>query len=172
MERKINERKRVFSLHPNRNPTAAFTRKYANCLVPALKKMAMNKPSSGDNGLRHKIGQNVKHEVDAALDLPAQEFAWTRFLRRKLSFPDHTTRSFWSPEQTLGDAETKLLESSEKRGGEEEEEEEIRKRVEELKRLLPGGEEMGVEETLSEIGSYILRLELQILVLKSLVDDI
>ncbi|XP_010526356.1 PREDICTED: uncharacterized protein At4g30180-like [Tarenaya hassleriana] len=172
MGRQINKRKRVISTEPNRNPTAVFARRYANHLVPALKKISMSKPSSGNDHLREFClselhEQNVKHEVDMALALSAQEFAWSRFLRQKLSCPGEPTSSSSSPNQSFCFDEANILERSQKRGKEEEE---TRKRLRELQKLLPGGEEMGVEETLSEIGSYIGCLELQMLVLKSLVE--
>ncbi|XP_010548605.1 PREDICTED: uncharacterized protein At4g30180 [Tarenaya hassleriana] len=174
MEWQTNKRKRVFSLEPNRNPTAVFARKYADRLVPALKKMAANKPSSRDHHLQSKFERYVKHEVDMALALSAQDFAWSRFLRQKLSCPNDittSTTSSSSPQQTLGFDEMKFLERSQENGEEEERGGEIRKRLRELQKLLPGGEEMGVEETLSEIGSYIVCLELQMIVLKSLVQE-
>ncbi|KFK29575.1 hypothetical protein AALP_AA7G152300 [Arabis alpina] len=152
MERQnINKKKRVFSLEPNKNPTAIFTKKYTSHLVPALKKLNMNKASSS---------QNVKHEVDMALALSAQEFAWSRFLLEKLSSSSKsptTTTSSSSPNRHKEEGE--------------DEEGEIEKRLKELQKLLPGGEEMNVEEMLSEIGNYIKCLEFQTIALKSIVQE-
>ncbi|ESQ50546.1 hypothetical protein EUTSA_v10022885mg [Eutrema salsugineum] len=160
MERKtINKRKRVFSLQPNKNPKAVFARRYASHLVPALNKINMNKPTSKKD---HKsFEQTVKHEVGMALALSAQEFAWGRFLQHKLLSPTHEDPSYSS----------KILERSDYKQEGEEEEAEIKKRLKELQKLLPGGEEMNMDEMLSEIGSYIVCLELQMIVLKSLVQD-
>ncbi|XP_010414930.1 PREDICTED: uncharacterized protein At4g30180-like [Camelina sativa] len=170
MERRImNKRKRVFSLHPNKNPKAVFARRYASHLVPALKKINMNKSSSQTN--RQSFEQTVKHEVDMAFALSAQEFAWSRFLQQKLSLSPHD-----DPVSTTSSSE--ILERSSKKQGREKhqdrdngEGEEIKKRLKELQKLLPGGEEMNMEEILSEIGSYIVCLELQMMVLKSIVQD-
>ncbi|KAG2266898.1 hypothetical protein Bca52824_073977 [Brassica carinata] len=93
-----------------------------------------------------------------ALALSAQEFAWRHFLQHKLlSSPDENS---------------KIIErASHKQDSEEGKEAEIKKKLKELQKLLPGGEEMNMEEMLSEIGSYIVCLEMQIIVLKSLVRD-
>ncbi|KAG7579690.1 hypothetical protein ISN45_Aa03g038090 [Arabidopsis thaliana x Arabidopsis arenosa] len=170
MERQIiNKRKRVFSLQPNKNPNELFARRYVSHLVPALKKINMNKSSSKTN--HQSFEKTVKHEVDMAFALSAQEFAWSRFLQQKLLSSPHddliSTSSYPS----------EILErSSKKQGGEkhqdrDEEGGEIKKRLKELQKLLPGGEEMNMEEILSEIGSYIVCLELQMIVLKSIVQD-
>lgn len=156
MERQIiKKKKRVFSLELNKNPSAIFTKRYTSHLVPALKKLNMNKASSSQTNQ-----QNVKHEVDMALALSAQEFAWSRFLLQKLSSSSEnptTTTSSSSPNRHKEECE--------------DEEGEIEKRLKELQKLLPGGEEMNVEEMLSEIGNYIKCLELQTIALKSIVQD-
>lgn len=129
----------------------------------------MNKSSSQTN--HQSFQQTVKHEVDMAFALSAREFAWSRFLQYKLlSSPRDDPIS--------SNSSSKILErSSKKQGGEkhqdreEEEGGEIKKRLKELQKLLPGGEDMNMEEILSEIGSYIVCLELQMIVLKSLVQD-
>lgn len=155
MERQIiNKKKRVFSLEPNKNPSAIFARKYACHLVPALKKLNMNKNSSK---------QTVKHEVDKALALSAQEFAWSRFLLQKLSSSTNPTTSSNSSHRV------RILERSDKEGRVEDGE--IEEKLRELQKLLPGGEEMNVEEMLSEIGTYIKCLELQTIALKSIVQE-
>ncbi|VVA99544.1 unnamed protein product [Arabis nemorensis] len=157
----INKRKRVCSLKPNKNPKAVFVRRYASHLVPALKKINMNTPSLQIN--HQSFEQTVKHEVDMALALAlsAQEFAWSHFLKHKLLSSPHEDPSFSS----------KIRERSSYKQDHEEERAEIKKRLKELQKLLPGGEEMNMEEMLSEIGSYIVCLELQMIVLKSLVQD-
>ncbi|CAA7048792.1 unnamed protein product [Microthlaspi erraticum] len=160
MERQIiNKKKRVFSLEPNNNPRAVFTRKYTSHLVPALKKLNMNKASSQINP------QTVKHEVDMALALSAQEFAWSRFLLQKLSSSsrDPTTTTSFSSDQI------RILERSDEEGGDEGDN--IEEKLRELQKLLPGGEKMNVEEMLSEIGNYIKCLELQTIALKSIVQE-
>ncbi|CAH2051280.1 unnamed protein product [Thlaspi arvense] len=119
----------------------------------------MNKPSSK---IDHKcFEQTVKHEVDMALALSAQEFAWSRFLQHKLLSSAHEDPSYSS----------KILERSNSKQDAEEEGVEIKNRLKELQKLLPGGEEMNMDDMLSEIGSYIVCLELQMIVLKSLVQD-
>ncbi|CAA7022216.1 unnamed protein product [Microthlaspi erraticum] len=155
----MNKRQRVFSLQPNKSPKAVFARRYASHLVPALNKININKTSSQVN---HKsFEQTVKHEVDMALALSAQEFAWSRFLQHKLLSSVHEDPS----------ESSKILERSNYKQDDEEGGGEIKKRLKELQKLLPGGEEMNMDEMLGEIGSYIVCLELQMLVLKSLVQD-
>ncbi|ESQ54190.1 hypothetical protein EUTSA_v10026906mg [Eutrema salsugineum] len=159
MERQIiNKKKRVFSLEPNKNPSAAFTRKYTSHLVPALKKLNMNKKSS------QITQQTVKHEVDMALALSAQEFAWSRFLLHKLSSTKNPTTTTSSSSNGI-----RIPERSDKEGGGEDGG--IEEKLRELQKLLPGGEEMNVEDMLSEIGDYIKCLELQTIALKSIVQD-
>ncbi|KAG2243997.1 hypothetical protein Bca52824_094167 [Brassica carinata] len=161
MERQIiNKKKRVFSVEPNKiPPSEVFTRKYTSHLVPALKKLNMNKNSSQVNQL------TVKHEVDMALALSAQEFAWSRFLLQKLSSSNNPTTATSSSSNGI-----RIQERSGKEGGGDEDGE-IEEKLRELQKLLPGGEEMNVEEMLSEIGTYIKCLELQTIALKSMVQD-
>ncbi|KAJ0251727.1 Transcription factor bHLH146 [Hirschfeldia incana] len=161
MERQIiNKKKRVFSVEPNKvPPSEVFTRKYTSHLVPALKKLNMNKNSSQINQL------TVKHEVDMALALSAQEFAWSRFLLQKLSSSNNPTTTTSS--LSIG---IRIQETSGKEGGGDEDGG-IEEKLRELQNLLPGGEEMNVEEMLSEIGNYIKCLELQTIALKSIVQD-
>ncbi|KAK1290708.1 Uncharacterized protein QJS10_CPB18g00173 [Acorus calamus] len=49
------------------------------------------------------------------------------------------------------------------------EDEELGSRIRTLRRLLPGGDEMGVCELFSEVQSYVVCLELQVGILRSLV---
>ncbi|KAL0794241.1 hypothetical protein Bca101_065618 [Brassica carinata] len=158
MEKQImNKRKRVFSLQEKKNPKAVFAKRYVSHLVPALKKINMNKLSSQVNS--KSFEQTVKHEVDMALALSAQEFAWSRFLQDKLLSSPHEDPRYSS----------KIVETSScKQDGKGAE---IKKKLKELQKLVPGGEEMNMEEVLTETGSYIVCLELQMIVLKSLVQD-
>ncbi|EOA31580.1 hypothetical protein CARUB_v10014775mg [Capsella rubella] len=170
MERRIlNKRKRVFSLQPNKNPKVVFARRYVSHLVPALKKIKMNKSSSQTNPKHFE--KTVKHEVDMALALSAQEFAWSRFLQQKLSSSPHDHDLVSSSSETLEKLSTKQEDDIQQQDIDNGEGGEIKKRLKELQKLLPGGEEMNMEETLSEIGSYIVCLELQMMVLKSIVQD-
>ncbi|CAH8364363.1 unnamed protein product [Eruca vesicaria subsp. sativa] len=152
MERQIiSKKKQVFSVEPTKlSPSEVFTRKYTSHLVPALKKLNMDKNSSQINQV------TVKHEVDMALALSAQEFAWGRFLLQKLSSADSKSSS---------SNQTQILERSNDEDGE------IEEKMKELQELLPGGKEMNVEEMLSEIGNYIKYLELQTSALKTIVQD-
>ncbi|KAJ4880540.1 Uncharacterized protein Rs2_37595 [Raphanus sativus] len=156
MERQmINKKKRVFSFEPTKlPPSEVFTRKYISHLVPALKKLNMGKSSPQINQL------TVKREVDKALALSAQEFAWSRFLLQKLSSSNNPTTTTSS-----SSIQTQILERSNDEDGE------IEEKLKELQKLLPGGEEMNVEEILTEIGNYIKCLELQTSALKSIVQD-
>uniref|UniRef100_A0A1D1YY85 Uncharacterized protein At4g30180 n=1 Tax=Anthurium amnicola TaxID=1678845 RepID=A0A1D1YY85_9ARAE len=48
--------------------------------------------------------------------------------------------------------------------------EEVHYSLSNLRRILPGGSEMGVHELLSEVGSYVICLEWQVSILRSLLD--
>ncbi|CAN8271136.1 unnamed protein product [Cochlearia groenlandica] len=160
----INKRKRVCSLQQNKKShKAMFIRRYTHHLIPSLNKININKPSPQIN--QKSLRKTVKHEVDMALALSSQEFAWSRFLQQKLLSSPHQEDSSYS---------SKIQERSKYEhddDDDDEEEEEIKKRFKELQNLLPGGEEMKIDEMLNEIGSYIVCLELQMIVLKSLVQD-
>ncbi|KAG2323481.1 hypothetical protein Bca4012_058966 [Brassica carinata] len=96
-----------------------------------------------------------------ALALSAQEFAWSQFLQHRLLSSADEDPSYTS----------KIMKRDSHKQDGEEEEAEIKKRLKELQKLLPGGEEMNMEEMLSEIGSYIVCLEMQMIVLNSLVQE-
>ncbi|XP_011043939.1 PREDICTED: uncharacterized protein At4g30180-like [Populus euphratica] len=51
------------------------------------------------------------------------------------------------------------------------EEEQIGSRLASLRSLMPGGNEMGVDELFSDMGSYIASLEMQVNILRGLVDS-
>lgn len=60
---------------------------------------------------------------------------------------------------------------SKKEAAEQGEEEQIGSRLATLRSLLPGGNEMGVGELFSDMGSYITSLEMQVNILRCLVDS-
>ncbi|XP_027368761.1 transcription factor bHLH146-like [Abrus precatorius] len=82
MEAQRAKRRRVYSLEPSKIVQSIFTRNYLNYLVPALMKIK-EKSSIEDNG-HCDINNAVKYEVDMAMVLSAQGFAWSNGLNVKL----------------------------------------------------------------------------------------
>ncbi|XP_027918506.1 transcription factor bHLH146-like isoform X2 [Vigna unguiculata] len=78
MEGQVAKRRRVYSVEPNQIVQSIFTRNYLNHLVPALVKMKEKDRSHCD------INRAVKYEVDMAMVLSAQGFAWSNGLKVKL----------------------------------------------------------------------------------------
>ena len=206
----------------------SFERKYVNYLVPALTKISKEK-SSSDQCIDHEIEKIVRYEVDMALALSAEGFAWSHALKDKLqlnvnnvgrfqsclthdqlpaSFKISSSSSTYGPnhaniiENEVDDNQTAILlkkispnsisnlnhesttkkperakreemePGTEKEEGMESEEDESRRRLTYLRNLLPGGSEMMVDDEilLSELGSYISCLELQVNILRSMVE--
>ena len=208
----------------------SFERKYVNYLVPALTKIS-KETSSFDQCIDHEKEKIVRYEVDMALALSAEGFAWSHALKDKLQLNVNTVGRFqsslthddqlpvsfkisssstYSPNHATmmenevdGNQNALLLkkissnsisnlnhESTTKKSkraqrteiepgtvkeegmGSAEEEDESRRRLTYLRNLLPGGSEMMVDDEilLSELGSYISCLELQVNILRSMVE--
>ncbi|XVE71849.1 hypothetical protein DITRI_Ditri10aG0184800 [Diplodiscus trichospermus] len=183
--------------------------------------MIRKQTSSSDQCIGHEIERILRYEVDMALALSAEGFAWSHALKQKLqrnvsnvcrfqSCLTHDQLSTNSPnhanmaENEVSNNQNAMLlmkkisssaisnqkhESTSTKSkrdkntemkpgtgkeegmGNEEEEEESRRRLTYIRRLLPGGSEMMVDDgiLLSELGSYISCLELQVNILRSLV---
>ncbi|KAG4378563.1 hypothetical protein GLYMA_17G061700v4 [Glycine max] len=88
MEGQVAKRRRVYSVEPNQIVQSIFTRNYLNHLVPALVKI--KEKSSVEEDRRHcdDINNAVKYEVDMAMVLSAQGFAWSNGLKDKLQSDD------------------------------------------------------------------------------------
>ena len=84
----VVKRRRVYSVESNQIVQPIFTRNYLNHLVPALVKI--KEKSSVEEDRRHcdDINNAVKYEVDMAMVLSAQGFAWSNGLKDKLQSDD------------------------------------------------------------------------------------
>lgn len=90
MEGQAAKRRRVYSVEPNQIVQSIFTRNYLNHLVPALVKIK-EKGSIKEDSSSHcndNINNAVKYEVDMAMVLSAQGFAWSNGLKVKLQSDD------------------------------------------------------------------------------------
>lgn len=159
-----------------------FTKKYVNHLVPALMNIT-NK--SGSN--KKQLEKFVRYEVDNALVSSAQGFAWSRALKLNLQSssssinnapqnPSLPPKFSQNPNQKNPKRSKRLRKSRPKRNGgveettKETEEQQISQQLTNLRTLLPGGTDMGVNELLTEVGSYLVALEMQVNVLRCLVE--
>ncbi|XWS70958.1 hypothetical protein CRYUN_Cryun03dG0095400 [Craigia yunnanensis] len=74
---------------------ASFARNYVNYLVPALTKIS-KEISSSDQCIYHEIEQIVRYEVDVALALSAEGFAWSHAFKDKLQLNANNVGRFKS----------------------------------------------------------------------------
>ncbi|KAK4257704.1 hypothetical protein QN277_007261 [Acacia crassicarpa] len=160
MEGKLTKRRRIYSVEPRKIAQAEFARIYLSHLVPALMKLNQKKlkkkkstvhSSEDDDEKKNSCVNVVKHEVGMAMVCSAPPgFAWSKALKAKFQtdYTDvgkindddgdrHHTNAPSSPynfsaNPTTGSSKSCLH-------NEEEEEEGF----ERLRRLMPGGEEMG-----------------------------
>ncbi|XVF47670.1 hypothetical protein PTKIN_Ptkin03bG0128800 [Pterospermum kingtungense] len=229
MEGHMNKRRRIYSLEPRKTMQASSARKYVNYLVPALTKIS-KEISLSDQCFDHEKEKIVRYEVDMALALSVQGFAWSHALRHNLQLnvnnnvgkfktsltqdqlpasikisssttyaPNHSNMK----ENEAGDNQNAMKlktvssnsisnlnhESTTKKpkraqgtemepgtvkeeGIESEEEDECTKLLTFLRNVLPGGKEMMVDDEtlLYEVASYISCLELQVNILRSMVE--
>ncbi|KAK7388112.1 hypothetical protein VNO78_22917 [Psophocarpus tetragonolobus] len=87
MEGQVAKRRRVYSVEPNQILLhSIFTRNYLNHLVPALVKI--KEKSCIEDSSHCDINNAVKFEVDMAMVMSAQGFAWSNGLKVKLQ-SDH-----------------------------------------------------------------------------------
>ncbi|XP_022754191.1 transcription factor bHLH146 [Durio zibethinus] len=95
MEGHMNKRRRVYSVEPRKIRQASFARKYVNYLVPALTKIS-KEISSSDQCIDHEIEKIVRYEVDMALALSAEGFAWSHALKNQLQLNVNNVGRFQS----------------------------------------------------------------------------
>ncbi|KAL2338659.1 hypothetical protein Fmac_013105 [Flemingia macrophylla] len=108
MEGQVAKRRRVYSVEPNQIAQSIFTRNYLNHLVPALVKIKEKSSSIEDNS-HCDINNAVKYEVDMAMVLSAQGFAWSKGLKVKLQ-SDHVNaaKSTTFLENVAGEGSSKI----------------------------------------------------------------
>ena len=199
MDGQVSKRRRVYSLEPNEKGSSLFARKYVNHLVPALMKINQKKTISSDENGVDELGKSVRHEVDMAMVLSADESAWSAALKQKLQtnvnaggFQNSSSHHLTALNShfTCGQKSNCIIEENpntkpkikkpirpqslvlplRKGNIDESEEEKISCQLKNLRKLLPGGNEMNVDVLLTELGSYITCLELQVNVLQCLVE--
>lgn len=191
------KRRRVYSVKPNQIAQFIFTRNYLNHLVPALVKI--KETNSKEDNSHCDINNAVKYEVDMAMVLSAQGFAWSKGLKAKLQ-SDHVNAdkttcegsskiydksevvpmeyfssnpSSRSKVEVLG-SKSKCMDMSETKrdlGIEDDEDEDMKKQWKRLRRLVPGGEEMCDEQMAAELQSYISCLQMQVNALQFLLPE-
>ncbi|XP_038984007.1 transcription factor bHLH146-like isoform X2 [Phoenix dactylifera] len=190
-----SKRGRVYPLKPNAITYTGFTHKYVSHLLSALAKATTLFSCEGNKD--ENMEKMVRFEADMALVLSAGGFKWSRALKRKLeksasSSQLHQLTTCQSSilrvnkRKTLDHRRTPLTiprppvptkanwpkrtcrrgSYNKKTGGERE----FGCRIRILRRILPGGNEMDLCELLSEVESYVVCLQLQVNILKSLVE--
>lgn len=182
----MSKQRRIYPLQPNANAVilkTSFAQRYLIYLVPSLMKIKEKMISSEEDD-RKQLKTIVKFEVDMALALSANGFAWSHALKHILlrdvkasqilhvSF-SHNLTSLCPPNASKPKVpKRRLCESRWKEQDEEaSENEEISPRLRNLRTLVPGGNQMDMIELLSEVGSYIVCLEIQVNILQNLVES-
>ncbi|RRT72430.1 hypothetical protein B296_00014994 [Ensete ventricosum] len=188
-KKRSKRRRRACSPEPNAVVYAGFPYRYVDYLLPALARA-----TSGAK--EQKIQQVVRFQVDMALVLSATGFKWSRALRHKLERSDHRIELQRHPINDSVDSKLQLLpppttvvvvprplslslvrpkslsrrsylsSSNNRVRGDDE----FSRRMRALRRILPGGSEMRPRELLSEVKSYMVCLQLQVNILRTLVE--
>jgi hypothetical protein len=148
-----NKRRRVYSMEPNKIVQSIFARNYLSYLVTALMKIKENTSSTKDHI------KNVKYEVDMAMVLSAQGFAWSNGLKVKLQ-REHVNNV--ATTSTILGMEKDIV---------REDNEDDDKKMKNLISLIPGGEEICDEQVVNELESYIKCLQMQVNVLQCLLAE-
>ncbi|XP_054820189.1 transcription factor bHLH146-like [Prosopis cineraria] len=183
MVEKLKKRRRIYSLEPSKIAQAEFARIYLSHLVPALMKLKQNKKSDiadtskdddGRGGLIKSSCVNVvKREVGMAMVWSAPPgFAWTKALKAKLQPAEDQTNAVAA---IINDDHHHHIDSpssqyfSANPTGNNEDDRDEEEGFKRLRRLIPGGEEIGEgEEMVKELGSYIRCLQMQVNILQCL----
>lgn len=166
MEGQKAKRKRVYSVEPNKVVQAKFTRSYMNYLAPALKKINERRSSIEDK----KVENVVKYEVDMAMVISSQGFAWSNALKSKLQ-KNGVEGSKVDMARVISKQDCKEILVEEENEEEDEDDEIVDEQLRCLRKLLPGGEEiMSDDKMVSELESYVSCLQMQVNILKCLTD--
>ncbi|MED6191530.1 hypothetical protein PIB30_001263 [Stylosanthes scabra] len=163
-----NKRKRVYCVEAKKVAESAFTRNYVNYLIPAL-----TNSSSSDF-------KNVRHQVDMAMALSAQGFAWSHRLKLNLlqtdDIHDHHAKVPTTVEASSSSSSKNRRQTDEKASSndnpsslevieeeeeDEDEDEKMKSQMSSLRKLIPGGEKIVDEEMVTELESYISCLQMQ-----------
>lgn len=152
------KRRRIYSLEPNKVVQATFTRNYMNYLVPSL--MKIKEKNSKEEKKIFDIHNVIKNEVDMAMVFSAQGFAWSNALKVKLQ----------KGERVNENSSKEISQVKKNFEGEDDEDEVINGQLRNLRKLIPGGEEMCDEEMVKELESYISCLQMQVNILQCLTE--
>ncbi|XP_038877916.1 transcription factor bHLH146-like [Benincasa hispida] len=163
--------RRVFSLEPNKVAYTMFARNYVKHLMTSLVKISHHHHQHHQQQ-EQNFQKFVKFEVDMAMAQSASDqFAWGIALKKKLLQRDQVgnENDFDFSLQTVKFSQENL-------GKEEEEEAEEEKKMEhglmKLRKIIPGGADFNIEDDdlLKQTESYVKCLELQVNVLRGLVE--
>lgn len=172
-----SKRMRVYCPEPNKIAESMFARKYVNYIVPALMKMKQKSSNINSNTSSSSIGEDmikeeeegkghknnsdedanankgIRYEVEMAMVVSAQGFAWSNALKLKLLQNHHEEQDQCCDDEDEDNEDDELEE----------------KQMKKLRRLIPGGEHMSDEKHMaSELKSYISCLQMQVNILHCL----
>lgn len=189
MGTKASEISRNIGFHyfnPDCNTTYTnFSQKYVTYLLPSLLKATTLTTRNST-----QIQKIVRSEVDMAFALSSKEFKWGRVLHHKLNSSKITKSELSSQYYRVIDKVlsiprpiyfvdatykprkiTRRRVVINKKVGKCRDDEHLGSRLRALQGIMPGGKEMDLFELLSEVQTYIVCLQLQVNVLRSLVDE-
>ena len=148
-----------------------FPHKYLSYLLPALFKVTSARNCRGMR--RTETEKIVRYEVEMALAVSADGFSWSQALKAKLEREGKDNSAVLVDvihELLTRPIVSKTLTPESEDSDLELEEEEVNHFMGTLRSALPGGAEMGMGELVSEVESYIACLQMQVALLKSLLD--
>ena len=171
--------RRVFSIEPSKVAYTMFERNYVKHLMTSLVKISHQQQQQNFRKL-------VKFEVDMAMAQSASEFSWGIALKKKLLQRDQQVlgngneNGFDFSVQTVKKTSQENLGNEEEdhhHEEEEEEEEEMENGLMKLRKIIPGGDNFSIggnldeeDDLLKQTESYVKCLELQVNVLRGLVE--
>ncbi|KAH7671727.1 Myc-type basic helix-loop-helix (bHLH) domain-containing protein [Dioscorea alata] len=165
-EKLRRKRRRVCAIEPNELVYASFPSNYISRLLPAL--VRVTGIASCEANKDEDMEKTVRFEVDMALATSTSCFKWSSALKHQLEQQQQQQGKF--------DSKTVIIPNPNPRKGIREHkkkknrgEEELEFRVRALRKIVPGGEEMNACELLTEMESYVVYLQMQVYILKSLV---
>lgn len=178
----MSKRRRLHASELNSAVYTSFPRKYIGYLLPAL--LQATSCENNDQQLQTK----VRFEVDMALVVSSGEFNWTRALKHKLGQQCVNTKSVslevigtgivrnrsdglrLHPHPHIPRPIVEVRKTGTVKRLDQKDDEELGCRMRKLRKILPGGREMSTWELLSEVESYVVCLQMQVDILRSLVD--
>ncbi|KAM0933775.1 putative transcription factor IBH1-like, bHLH domain-containing protein [Dioscorea sansibarensis] len=179
-EKPRRKRRRVCAIEPNELVYASFPSNYISRLLPAL--VRVTGIASCEANKDEDMEKTVRFEVDMALATSTGCFKWSSALKHQLEQPqqqgkfDSRTLIIPNPNPRKGISEhnnnnnnNSNNNDNKKKKEKDRGDEELEFRVRALRKIVPGGEEMNACELLTEMESYVICLQMQVYILKSLV---